>query len=70
MKYDDREFREGIERWKEGVEKWIDERIDFACRNLSHPFEKRINRLHQRIRETKKRLQNIHHHFEEQFPDK
>ena len=69
MNYDEREFREGIERWREGVERWIDERIDFACRSLAHPFEKRISRLQQRIRETRKRLQHVHHQMEEGSPE-
>ena len=69
MTNDEREFREGIERWREGVERWIDERIDFACRSLAHPFEKRISRLQQRIRETRKRLQNIHQQIEQQTPE-
>ena len=44
---------------KGGIEGWIDERIQFALSGLAHPFEKRIERLRERIEELQARVRQI-----------
>lgn len=44
---------------KTGVEGWIDERIQFALSGLTHPFEKRIARLRERIRKMQARMRQM-----------
>lgn len=44
---------------KTTVEGWIDAQIEFALAGLTQPFEKRIARLSERIRDMQKRVQRI-----------
>jgi len=51
---------------KEDVDQWIDEQIRFAFNSLSHPFEKRIARLQQRVGEVKSRILQVTNRIEQQ----
>jgi len=44
---------------KTAVEGWIDERIQFVLEGLTQPFEKRIERLSERIQSLQKRVRQI-----------
>ena len=44
---------------KTGIEGWIDERIQLALAGLTHPFEKRISRLRERIQKLQARVRQI-----------
>jgi len=44
---------------KPAVEGWIDERIQFVLAGLTQPFEKRIARLSERVRDLQKKVRQI-----------
>lgn len=44
---------------KTGIEGWIDERIQLALVGLTHPFEKRVRRLLERIQKLQARVRQI-----------
>jgi len=52
MGTDEKESREGIERW-------MDERIRAALANLTHPFETRIRQLQRRVEALMDRFQKL-----------
>lgn len=49
MRFHEKDFREGLERW-------IEQTIRLALQSLPHPCEKRVNRLRQRVEEIRRRL--------------
>lgn len=63
MTKEEREVREGLDRW-------IDERIRLAFGSLTHPFEKRIARLRERVELLQSRLHRASSRLEETAPRK
>ena len=52
------------------IEGWIDERIQFALSGLTHPFEKRVLRLRERIQAMQERVQRLSDKLEDQEDDR
>ncbi len=57
MGTEDRELREGFERW-------VDERIHATISNLTSPLEKRIRALKRRVDSLRDRFQTLSHHMD------
>ena len=55
----ERKMKKSDKDQKTSIEKWIDKRIQFALSGLTHPFEKRISRLRDRIQSMQQRVQRI-----------